>query len=174
MTSIAAKRRAKKASRVISAATYPLAQPAAKPSTEATVSRFREKTGLEWLESKNKITARQKSSGKRYGEDYRIVQVAGLEPLRSCLNDMPGGGDGGGGLSLATYELEAKERLAGAHSALSYHPEMTLACDLICGRDMTPWEVIARHGGNQRDAERLQHTLRIALDLLAKHYSLTN
>jgi len=169
VSSVAQRKRHKRAANKLKPAEPRKAATTAQVSAENIVP-IRNKTGLDWLAQKGRITARQKSAGRKYGEDYRICQVAGMEPLRSCLNDQPGSGTGGIGLSMASYELEAKERFALAQGALSYHPDMVGACDLICGRDFTPWEVIAHFGGGQRDAERITNTLKIALDLLAKHY----
>lgn len=137
-------------------------------------SRLREKTGIEWMVAKKRLTQRQARAGTRYGLKFRLSELDGMEPLRSCLNDEPRGGSGVLMLARAANEGDAKRDLLSARSALGFHAGMTAACDLICGRGLTPWEAVALSGGNQRDAEKMQTTLAIALDLLVHHYSLTN
>ena len=130
----------------------------------------RERTGLEWLFHKKRISKRQADAGKRYGEDYRIAQVSGLSSLRSCLNDTPGGGEGIG-LPQVIYEMEARDRLLAARQALAFQTDMIAACDLICGQQLTPWQVMGRtENGSARDVARLETSVTIALDLLAEHY----
>lgn len=127
-------------------------------------------TGLDWLLGKKRITREQFMAGEKYGKAFRIVAVDGLEPLRSCLNDTPGGGNGPMLVTQAYIDTEARWRLFRANEALGHHDDMLAACAIVCGREMTPWEAISRHGGKQVDVERMVTTLRIALDLLAKHY----
>lgn len=127
------------------------------------------RTGLDWLLQRRKITPLQVFAGRKYGRDYRRVLVADLEPLRSCLNDQVGGG-GLGGFPLVQIDKEAQEDLQSARQALAFQTDLTAACDLICGRELTPWEVVKATGGTQRDAEQLLTTVRIALDILGEHY----
>lgn len=126
--------------------------------------------GLDWMLAKKKLSRLAVAAGKRYGRDYRLSEVDGLNPLRSCLNDDPRGGGGGMVLPLAVREITATEQLADARAALHFHPGMVMACDLVCGRGLTPWEVIRQEGGKQKDAERLMGDLAIALHILDKHY----
>lgn len=125
--------------------------------------------GLQWLVAKKRINRRQEAAGTCYGVDGRLSAVSGLAPLRSCLSDDPRGGTGGG-VPFAIYETEAKDRYATAQAALSYHPDMLAALELICVRDLTPWESLPN--GTQKDVSRLETTLVIALDLLVRHYRL--
>lgn len=136
-----------------------------KTTTQPPPDRF----GLDWMLNRKKITQQQARDGRRYGEDYRAAQIDGLVPLRSCLGDNIGGG-GGIGLPPAAAASDARQRLSGAHAALSYQSDLIAACDLICGKEKTPWDVIRMNGGTQREAEQLVTTLRIALDILGKHY----
>lgn len=131
-------------------------------------------TGLDWLLGKKRITREQYAAGEKYGRAYRIVANDGMQPLRSCLNDTPGGGGGLTPQTMAYIDTEARERLAMANEALGQHDDMLSACAIVCGRELTPWDAIHRHGGKQADVERMVTTLKIALDLLAKHYRTPN
>jgi hypothetical protein len=131
----------------------------------------REKTGLEWLVFKRRISARQAQAGRRYGDDWRIAQTAGMVPLRSCLNDSPGGSSNAArALPSVEHHLDACERLGAAQAALSYQADMISALAAICGRQLTPWQAVELAGGTARDVAKLEVVLGIALDLLDKHY----
>lgn len=125
--------------------------------------------GLDWLLAKKKITPLQAFAGRRYGRDYRICATAGLEPLRSCLSDNIGGG-GVVGFPLARDDIDARTALLDAREALAFQSDLVAVCDLICGRELTPWDVVRLNGGTQRDAEEIVTTVRIALDILGAHY----
>lgn len=171
MTSRAAKRRTHKASRRVQPVTGRQQPDAAPKLTLVSDSRIRTKTGIEWLVAKKRLTQRQARAGTRYGLKFRLSEVDGMDPLRSCLNDEPRGG-GGNVLALprAASEAEARSDLAAARAALGFHAGMISACDLICGRGLTPWEAVEMVGGGRKDVERLEHTLAIALDLLTQHW----
>lgn len=170
MTSVAERKRNRKAARAIAATTpKPAVQAVALTPTSAT--QFREKTGLDWLQARNKLNASQVKAGKRYGALFRVVQVNGMVPLASCLDDTPRGSMGRPGPALAIIDLQAQERLAAARAALSHQADMIAVCDAVCGRDMTPWEIT---NGNQREADKLMAALRIALDILSRHNHLTS
>lgn len=139
----------------------------------ATVTRLpaeREKTGLEWLVFKRRISTRQALAGRSYGEDYRIAALHGSVPLRSCLNDTPGGSAAARSLPAVEYHLEALERLGAAQAALSYQSDMIAALAAICGRQLTPWQAVELTGGSARDVSKLEAVIVVALDLLDKHY----
>lgn len=132
-------------------------------------------SGLEWLAMKNRISKRQRVAGELYGQRYRLEVMEGAESLRSCLEvmDRVDGGTGGG-LPTSQHEtlawmIEGRKQLLTARAALGFHDGMILACDLICGRGQTPRELTQ----NQRDTEEIETTLRLALDLLAKHFEAT-
>lgn len=168
----AAKRKAHKASRRIQSI-----QPRAKTANVTLVAEqpaLRHKTGLEWMVSKKQINRDQLKTGTRYGRDFRLAEVAGMHPLRSCLNDEPGG-SGTGAPAKAEGDETARVDLLDARTTLKFHVGMIGACDLICGRGLTPWEALALTGfePKQRDVEKLRNTLVIALDLLGEHYRLT-
>jgi hypothetical protein len=171
MTSKAAKKRTKQAQR----RNQPV-QPRASVTT-ATVTAEpepkRTKTGIEWMVAKKRLSQRQAKAGAKYGLHFRMAEVDGLDPLRSCLNDDPRGGGGVALLSRPVALTGARTDLLAARQALAFHVEMIAACDLICGRGFTPWEVVQKGKGAQRDAERIQITLGVALDLLDAHYRLT-
>jgi hypothetical protein len=170
MTSVAERKRHRKAARAIAAATPNLA-PSPQSTTVVAPAQYREKTGLDWLQSRNKLNASQVKAGKRYGALFRVVQVNGMVPLASCLDDTPRGSMGRPGPALAIIDLQAQERLAAARAALSHQADMISVCDAVCGRDMTPWEIT---NGNQREADKLMAALRIALDILSRHNHLTS
>ena len=140
----------------------------AKPKIAAAPVR---KTGLEWLFSKKRITANQLKAGTTYGKDFRLVAISGLEPIKSCIaSDATGGSSGSRILaSKAEHNIEAHRRLDAARAAIGFHTGMTTAIDAVCGKQLTPREVHP----NQREAEKFEQTLRIALDLLHTHYRLT-
>lgn len=131
----------------------------------------RTKTGLEWMLAKKRLTQQQARAGAKYGLHFRLAAIEGVDSLRSCLNNEPGGGVGGMMVMERPVAATAsRAALLGARQALAFHAEMIAACDLICGKGFTPWEVVQKGKGAQRDAERLQTTLGVALDLLHKHY----
>lgn len=166
MTSVAERKRNRRESRKV--APPPRTEAANQNAPKAKPKR---QGGIEWLIGKKRVSPRQAAAGKSYGIDARLASISGLSPLRSCLNDDPRGGNGGG-QPFVVYETEAQNRYALAQASLSYHPGMIAALDLICVRDLTPWEALPE--GTQRDVEKLQNTLVIALDLLVTHYRLTN
>jgi hypothetical protein len=132
----------------------------------------RERTGLEWLLHKKRITARQFWAGTEYGNLYRSVARNGEEPLRSCIGDHAGGagstGDAGKvpGMSFADNDLDAQQRLTACHvSALSSEANMIATCAAVCGRQLTPREITAEH----TETVEIETTLRLALNLLADH-----
>lgn len=149
------------------------AQAKAKPELTLIQGGHQEKPapvlGLDWMLAKRKLSRIAVAAGKRYGKDFRLAEIDGLNPLRSCLNDEPRGA-GAASLPRAVMEVAAGQQLAEARAALHYHPGMVSACDLVCGRGLTPWEVIRQQKGKQRDAERLMSELAIALHILSGHY----
>lgn len=171
MTSVAQRKRAKRTSRLLTPA-----QGRARPSlvVDNTAPQIVREAGLDWLLARKRISAPQRSAGMRWGVDYRLVLVDGLAPLRSCLNDSPRGSGEQAGFPQAHAEAEARSRRKAAEAALYWQDDMIWALDAICGRQLTPWELIREIGGKQRDVETVQITLRLALDMLHKHYRLTN
>jgi len=162
--SVAAKKRRKRESRKI--APPPKPEAANNNAPKATPKRM---GGIDWLVSKKRLDRLQAAAGRRYGIDGRLAAISGLAPLRSCLNDTPRG-SGAHALPLAIQETDAKASLAEAQVALSLHPGMMAALEMVCIRDLTPWEALP--GAPQREVERMTNTLLIALDLLASHYRL--
>lgn len=167
MTSVAERKRSKRAARQMTPA---------RPKPSLVVDNVPRapvrEPGLDWLLARKRISKRQYGAGLIWGVDYRLSLNDGMEPLRSCLNDTPGGGTGGPPMSFAAVEMEAKQNRERAIVALAEQPDMIAALDTVCGRQLTPWERIKEAGGKQRQVEEMQTTLRIALDILVKHYRL--
>jgi len=162
MTSVASRKRTKRDARKI--APPPKPDAANNNAPKAPPKRM---GGIDWLISKKRVNRLQAAAGKRYGVDGRLSAVSGLAPLRSCLNDDPRG-SGATSLPIAIQETDAKARLAHAQVALSLHPGMMAALELVCVRDLTPWEALP--GAPQREVEKMTTVLLVALDLLADHY----
>jgi hypothetical protein len=131
------------------------------------------KTGLEWLRDKKRLDPHQFRAGRAYGMLYRVAILPNGVRLRSCLDDTPRSGIIGvptttpGQLAAAEWLADSRVRLDAARVALGSHPGMILACDLICGQGLTPRDV----NPAQREAEKLETTLRIALDLAHAHFA---
>jgi hypothetical protein len=125
---------------------------------------YRRQPGLDWLARKGRISAAQKSAGERYRDAFRIAQPE--VPLGSTLEVQPGMGSGGPPLrailAKAGARLAAEQRLGVYRRRLSEHPGLIAACDLICGRELTPREAAA----DDREALKLEAVLIVALDLL--------
>lgn len=128
---------------------------------------YRRQTGLDWLARKGRIGARQKAAGERYGALFRRAGREGA--LRSTLDVRPGGGPAGPGgreevlLMAAEGSAQAAARLSALRGLLGDQPQLVAACDLICGRELTPRE--AARG--ERAVIELEAVLGVALDLLA-------
>lgn len=126
---------------------------------------YRRQAGLDWLAAKGRISEAQKAAGLRYGEAFRVAEP--LLPIGSTLEVQPG--MGGGGPSLTALVVRADRRRAAEAKLALYrrqlfgHGGLIEACDLVCGRELTPREA----GGGERDGIRVEAVLRVALDLLA-------
>jgi len=132
---------------------------------EAPARPHRRQPGLDWLERKGRISEDQKAAGLRYRDAYQVAQP--VISLGSTLEVQPG--MGGGGLPLkaliarAGHRQQAEQKLAMYRRRLAEHPALVGACDLICGRELTPREA----AGGEREGIRLEAVLVVALDLLA-------
>jgi len=126
---------------------------------------YRRQAGLDWLAGKGRISEPQKAAGLRYGEAFRIAEP--LLSIGSTLEVQPGLGGGGLPLKalidLAGRRQQAQAKLAMYRRRLGDQPDLVAACDLVCGRELTPREA----GGGERDGIRVEAVLRVALDLLA-------
>lgn len=126
---------------------------------------YRRQPGLDWLQRKGRISEAQKAAGERYREAYLIAQPT--IAIASTLEVQPG--LGGGGPSLAALVARADRRQAAEAKLALYrrrlcdHPALIAACDLVCGRELTPREA----AGGEREGMRLEAVLLVALDLLA-------
>lgn len=126
---------------------------------------YRRQAGLDWLARKGRITEDQKAAGLRYRDAYLVAQP--VVAIGSTLEVQPG--MGGGGLALKTLVARAGHRQAAEVKLALYrrqlldHPALIAACDLVCGRELTPREA----AGGEREGLRLEAQLVVALDLLA-------
>jgi hypothetical protein len=126
---------------------------------------YRRQPGLDWLARKGRISETQKKAGERYRDAYLVA--APVAAIGSTLEVQPG--MGGGGPSLAALVARADRRQAAEAKLALYrrqllqHPALIAACDLVCGRELTPREA----GGGEREGIRMEAVLLVALDLLA-------
>jgi hypothetical protein len=127
---------------------------------------YRRRAGLDFLAMKGRITEIQQAAGARYRDAYRVAQPTAA--IGSTLEILPGGSAGGPPLKALVAKAGARQaaeaRLALYRRRLMGHPLLIDACDLICGRELTPREAA---GGGEREALRLEAVLGVALDLLA-------
>lgn len=127
---------------------------------------YRRLSGLEWLLRKGRITAVQAQAGERYGAIYRR---AGAAPaIGSTLDVQPGLSNPAGAplamiLRQGAGRREAEATLARLRRGLLDNIDLIAACDLICGRELTPREA----AGGERDGVRMEAVLKVALDILA-------
>lgn len=123
-------------------------------------------TGLEWLLRKARIGPDQAAAGQRYGEAFRR---AGAAPSLPSTLEIPLGGGAGNGPSLTMIlkqgagRAQAEALLARYRRQLLGQADLIAACDLVCGRELTPREA----AGGERDAARMEAVLKVALDILA-------
>ena len=128
---------------------------------------YRRQAGLEWLERKGRISARQRASGEAYGACYR--RAGDAAGLGSSWEVQPGGGGPAAGPSLgmilkqAAGRERAEAELAAMRDQLFGQSDLVSVCDLVCGQEMTP-----REAGGDREAPRIEAVLKVALDLLAR------
>ncbi|HSV04011.1 MAG TPA: hypothetical protein VLI41_12480 [Phenylobacterium sp.] len=136
-----------------------------KPGRGGRETPYRRQAGLDWLARKGRISEAQKAAGLRYGEAFRIAQP--MLSIGSTLEVQPGMGGAGLALKalidLAGRRQQAQAKLAMYRRRLGDQPDLVQACDLVCGRELTPREA----GGGERDGIRVEAVLRVALDLLA-------
>jgi hypothetical protein len=126
---------------------------------------YRRQPGLDWLARKGRISEAQKAAGLRYRDAFIVAQPT--LAIASTLEVQPGMSAGGPSLKAlvarADFRQSAERKLALYRRQLFQHPALVAACDLICGRELTPREA----GGGDREALRLEAVLLVALDLLA-------
>lgn len=120
--------------------------------------------GLDWLWWKGRLNTVQMGAGLKYGDDYRMATDV---TVRSGSNFDRLGGDG---LSIQEQRVNAQKRLAKAHKdGLNDHSEMISLCSMVAGeggriRDLAK--------GNDSEAKAKEAILRVALDMLARHYGM--
>jgi hypothetical protein len=168
MASVGEKNRLRRARASARVAAPPAGRPPRPPRDKPYVRQF---TGLEWMASKGALGGGQVRDGERYGRDYRLSLLEGGVSLKSSLDidGVFGGGKGGGlpaGVDYSGEIIAAREQLALARAAVGFHDAMILALDLVCGRQQTPGEITKI----QREREEIETSLRLALDLIGKHY----
>lgn len=168
MASVAERKRNRKANARASASARPASDLEPRRLIK-TGSYVRRQTGLQSLGSKGKINRRQAARGEAYGRLYRVSTISNGVAIPSALGDLDRVRGTGGALMLNDYSaiiVEARELLAAARGALGFHTGLILACDLVCGRGLTPQEITEV----RREAEEIETSLRIALDLLDDHF----
>ncbi|HEY8572755.1 hypothetical protein [Phenylobacterium sp.] len=126
---------------------------------------YRRMTGLDWLMKKGRITGAQAQAGERYGAVYRRAEAG--PKIGSTLEVQPGFADPGGPpltfvLAQAEGRRQAEAQLGRYRERLMGQADLIAACDLVCGRELTPREA----AGAEREAGRLEAVLKVALDLL--------
>lgn len=138
------------------------------PESLSRAAPYRRQSGLDWLARKGRISARQKAAGERYGALYRRAARDGA--IRSTLDVRPGGGGPAGPgareevmLMAAEGSAQAAARLAALRERLWNQPQLVTACDMVCGRELTPREAAK----GERAVIELEAVLGVALDLLA-------
>lgn len=126
---------------------------------------YRRQAGLDWLARKGRISEAQKQAGLRYRDAFVLAEPT--IALASTLEVQPGLGGGGPPLKMllarAGQRQAAEQALARYRRRLLGHPALIEACDLVCGRELTPREA----GGGEREGLRVEAVLLVALDLLA-------
>jgi hypothetical protein len=98
-----------------------------------------------------RLLARQEARAVAAG----VAETLGLERGRGAVFAEEGEDRSGRG----TY----RRQLALYRGQLFGHPALVAACDLVCGRELTPREA----AGGERDGLKLEAVLLVALDLLA-------
>jgi len=131
---------------------------------------YRRQTGLEWLARKGRLTPQQVAAGERYGEIFRRCGAA--PALGSTLEVQPGTNVSAGPplgliLKMAEGRRRAETLLEQYRRQLLGQADLIAACDLCCGKELTPREA----AGGERDAARLEAVLKVALDILAAGYA---
>jgi hypothetical protein len=126
-----------------------------------------EKTGLDWLLGKNKISTRQADMGRRYGAWWRASHIEGGESLRSCLDDTVRGGSGTG-MPPDAHENRAwiedcRRKLERADATLHYQTPMVSTLVVICGLGKRVNDI---PNLTRDEVTEVETALRIALDLL--------
>lgn len=127
---------------------------------------YRRQTGLAWLARKGRLTPQQVAAGQRYGEVFRRSGAA--PSMGSTLEVQPGGNASTGPalgliLKMAEGRQRAEAMLGHYRRQLLGQADLIAACDLCCGKELTPREA----AGGERDAARLEAVLKVALDILA-------
>lgn len=126
---------------------------------------YRRQPGLDWLHRKGRLSPAQKAAGERYRDAYAVAQPT--LSLGSTLEIQPGMSGGGTSLKAlvarAGQRQAAEARLALYRRQLNQHPALVAACDLVCGKELTPREA----AGGEREALRLEALLLVSLDLLS-------
>jgi hypothetical protein len=130
--------------------------------------------GLSYLQRKNRLSPEQAEAGRIYRTMYRTASIEGTGALKSCLAglDSAVGGGGAGGLPTSSLEeaewiAECRAQLATARGVLQWDEDLINLVDLICGRGLKPSEI----SDARRETEQIETALRVALDLLRRHFA---
>lgn len=153
---------------------------AQKPTTRH-VCAEESRTALQRLLDAKKLTVKQERGLRTYGALVRAAEMSGAVGLTSCLGALDrvdgGGGSGeiGGSWETAEWIAASTVRLTKARAAMGNQPgdieldaarAMVLTCDLVAGKGLHPRDITK----DQREQAQLESALRIAGDLLAKHF----
>ena len=155
MASVGERKRRAKASR-IHQVQLPGVEPKAEPRAAATVTPIRQKTGLEWLLSKQRISTRQFKAGERYGAIFRGVQLGAEFSIKSNLDQSVGGGVeiklGRSSTELETAEWigECKRKIIAARAAVGYHDMVQGMLDVVAAA----WRRSTAAGRSRRTSAR--------------------
>ncbi|MGZ3272402.1 MAG: hypothetical protein ACXU82_03600 [Caulobacteraceae bacterium] len=151
----------------------PIATPGAVKARAPKAKYQRRMTGLEYLFQKKQINHRQRRAGERYGNDFRVAIIESPVSIKSSLDDPDAPRGPGGGpfpqdhLEAMAWIIECREQISLARNVLGHHAGMIAACDMICGRQLSPTEIAP---DSQKDRVQIETGLRIALDMLVVHY----
>lgn len=131
---------------------------------EAHRKPYRRKSGLDWLLAKGRLSPTQMDAALRYGDDWRSANDI---TVKSCLNDIRGGGDV---TTPQDIRLFAGRRLTRARiEGLMNHRAMVALCDRVCGNGERVRDIA---NGDDEVTAKYEAVLCVGLDLLAAHYGM--
>ena len=148
---------------------------------KATKVREAPKTALQRLVERKALTAKQYRGLRDYGVLVRAAALADAHSMPSCLGALDrvdGSGSAGGfdqSFETAKWIADSRAALEIARMKLGCDPldmeldaarAMVIACDLVAGRGVHPREITK----DQREQAQIESGLRIAGDILARHF----
>jgi len=123
--------------------------------------------GWLWLKAKGRYTTTRIT----IGDHYREKHIKASDPLRSCLNDTPGGGGDGPSISYthAKFELDGVKRHMRNSAGEDTGAHLYGLLESVCGRGDT---VRALAGGKDRQSDAYVIELGLALDLAGVYFGM--